>query len=118
MTTNTKSDLEKQVELLTQQNELLAKQNQAFVSNHNKQKAKVQGIGAVWGNGTEAISGLAKTVTSLTRSGVHLADQAELHAVVGKIEGSRELLNAVGIEGLEGVEALNTAEAVLQMLRR
>lgn len=116
--TTSKSDLEKQIELLTQQNELLAKQNQAFVANQSQQKAKSQGIGAVWGSSTEAISGIAKTVTGLTRSGVHLADQAELHAVVGKIEGSKELLAAVGIDGLQGVEAINTAEAVLQMLRR
>lgn len=117
MTTKT-SELENQLELLKEQNRILAEQNKAFVSNMNQQKEKTKGIGAVWGNTTEAISGVSKTITGFTRSTVHLADQAELHAVVGKIEGSKELLNAVGIEGLDGIEAMNTAQAVLEMLRR
>ena len=75
-----------------------------------------KGLGLVWGSTTDAIGEVFGGVSTIARAGRILAEQAESHALIGKSEASKELLETYGFGELTGLEAVAMAKQLKTML--
>jgi len=78
---------------------------------------KKSGLGGMWSNVTESVGETFGGVTVLARAGRILAEQAESHALIGKAESNKELLETYGFGELTGLEAVAMAAQLKKMLR-
>lgn len=74
------------------------------------------GISVVYSESTKALGEIFGTLGTLATAGRMLAQGAEEQAALTRIENSRELLKAAGIEAT-GIEALVTANQLVAYIR-
>lgn len=80
---------------------------------------KSNGLGAVYASTTGSVAQVFRSVETLASAGKLLAQNAEVQAMITRVESSNSLLETMGVETkeLKAVERISSAAELMEALR-
>jgi len=80
---------------------------------------KAAGIGAVYSSTTGTIVTVFNSINTLASAGNMLAQNAEVQAMISRVESSNELLTSMGVEFTEmtAIDRISNASSLMEALR-